>query len=143
MKSFLSQIKPWVRSVSLLGSVSLLSVAGAGWAALFPDLVVSDYTFPNAQPQSVIVTIANQGNAPVGKSILYLEVTQINGTQANRYTRVQVPPIGVNNVVTVNVDASSLLPNTVDLENTRFYLEADFGNNIPEMDELNNRLGHY
>ena len=107
-----------------------------------PDLAVRQFQFRPSSPQAVWVQVINYGGVNAPPSTLRLTVRVINGIPVGRTTDLALPVIGAGDFMWVMVDATSILPVSVDLIDTTFRADADADAAIPESNESNNRLWH-
>ena len=107
-----------------------------------PDLAVRQFQFRPSSPQAVWVQVINYGGANAPPSTLRLTVRVINGITVARTTDLALPVIAAGDDMWVMVDATSILPASVDLIDTTFRADADADGTIPESNESNNRLWH-
>jgi hypothetical protein len=107
-----------------------------------PDLAVRQFQFRPSSPQAVWVQVINYGGANAPPSTLRLTVRVINGIPVGRTTDLALPVIAAGDYMWVMIDATSILPVSVDLIDTTFRADADADGAIPESNETNNRLWH-
>jgi len=74
--------------------------------------------------------------------VLELTVRKIGGTSVGRVTRATIPAIQPGKFVKILVNATSILPNNVNLKDTTFKVIADSTNINAESDETNNEKWH-
>jgi CARDB len=130
------------RVIAWLGVMMILSrpsYAESRSEAL-PDLRVRTFEFLAKRKSSLRVQIANYGLAEAAICSLLLTVRQSDGVSAQRATRVRVPPIPAGKYEWVSIDALSILPKTMSLQDTTFRLEVDATQVVRELDESNNQI---
>jgi len=106
------------------------------------DLEVSAIRFAIRQPQLAVAVVKNIGEGPARPSVLRLTVRKIGSVSVGRTKDFRVPSIAAGKSTSVNVDASSVLPNGVRLRSTTFRLDADNTKVVAEPDEANNLKWH-
>ncbi len=108
-----------------------------------PDLRVKSWSFgPDNGAKYVTVKLRNDGAANTQPSVLRLTVRRINGTPVGRTVDVNVPAFVGHADYFVSVATANILPNTVQLKDTTFRLDADATNTNLEYNETNNRSWH-
>ena len=107
-----------------------------------PDLIVRGNEFEFSGNKVVNVYVSNNGDAPSKRCILELTVRKIGGVSAGRKTTAKIPVIQPGQYVKIPVDASSILPNAVNLKDTTFKVIADSTNINAESNETNNEKWH-
>jgi len=90
----------------------------------------------------VLVRIMNAGNSATTACRLTLTVRKINGVTANRQKVATVQALAPGKEVWVLIDATSILPNSVEVEATSFKLNVDAANLLDESNESNNEAWH-
>ncbi|MDT4895201.1 MAG: hypothetical protein QOH25_278 [Acidobacteriota bacterium] len=110
--------------------------------ANMPDLWVRQYQFAPTNDKAVRVQVANKGNAASTACRLEITIRKINGTPVGRTLFRVIQPIQPGQGDWVLVDAKSILPNNVSLNDTTFKLIADAKNQVSESDETNNEKWH-
>ena len=100
------------------------------------------FQFRPSSPQAVWVQVINYGGVNAPPSTLRLTVRVINGIPVGRTTDLALPVIAAGDAMWVMVDATSILPVSVDLIDTTFRADADADAAIAESNESNNRLWH-
>lgn len=107
-----------------------------------PDLIVRGNEFEFVGNKTVNVYVSNNGDAPSGRCILELTVRKIGDAAVGRATRRTIPALQPGKFTKIAVDASSILPNAVNLKDTTFKVIADSTNIIAESNEGNNEKWH-
>ncbi len=105
-----------------------------------PDLIVQKYII--LTPKSVLVQVANTGQANAEASSLQLTVRRINDVAVGRTIKVNLPSIPAQSTKLVTIEASGILPNSVKLAETTFRLDADINHQVDESMESNNTTWH-
>jgi hypothetical protein len=90
----------------------------------------------------VNVYVSNNGDAPSKRCVLELTVRKIGDASVGRVTRATIPAIQPGKFVKIPVDATSILPNAVNLKDTTFKVVADTTNLNTESNEGNNEKWH-
>ena len=122
--------------------VALLSTSTVNLNAPMPDLIVRGNEFEFVGNKMVNVYVSNNGDAPSKRCILELTVRKIGGTAVGRVTKATIPAIQPTKFVKIPVDATSILPNNVNLADTTFKVIADSTNINAESNEGNNEKWH-
>ena len=107
-----------------------------------PDLIVRGNEFEFVGNKAVNVYVSNNGDKPSKPCVLELTVRKIGNTAVGRVTRARIPVIHPGNFVKIPVDATSILPNAVNLKDTTFKVIADSTNLNAESNEGNNEKWH-
>ncbi|HEX5704350.1 MAG TPA: CARDB domain-containing protein [Pyrinomonadaceae bacterium] len=107
-----------------------------------PDLIVRGNEFEFAGNKTVNVYVSNNGDAPSKRCILELTVRKIGDAAVGRTKRATIPVIEPGKFVKIPVDASSILPNAVNLKDTTFKVIADATKLNAESNEDNNEKWH-
>jgi len=107
-----------------------------------PDLIVRGNEFEFAGNKTVNVYVSNNGDAPSKRCILELTVRKIGGVSAGRKTTAKIPVIQPGQFVKIPMNATSILPNAVNLKDTTFKVIADSTNLNAESNETNNEKWH-
>jgi CubicO group peptidase (beta-lactamase class C family) len=110
--------------------------------ASLPDLRIREFRFPISQPKVVHVVVGNAGPVAAGPSVLRLTVRRINGTPIARTENLAVPALASAQSVAIAIDATSILPNSIDLKSTTFRLDVDATSVVNESNEVNNLEWH-
>lgn len=106
-----------------------------------PDLIVRGNEFEFDGNKVVNVYVSNNGDAPSKRCILELTVRKIGGAAVGRVTTAKIPVIQPGKFVKIPVNATSILPNAVNLKDTTFKVIADSTNINAESNETNNENG--
>jgi len=117
-------------------SVSTVEIAAA------PDLIVRGNEFEFVGNKMVNVYISNNGDAPSARCVLELTVRKIGDSAVGRVTKATIPAIQPTKFVKILVNATSILPNSVNLKDTTFKVVADTTNLNAESNEGNNEKWH-
>lgn len=107
-----------------------------------PDLIIRGNEFTFDGNKSVKVYVSNNGDAPSRRCILELTVRKIAGTPVGRVTKATIPVIAPGQYVEIRLDATAILPNTVNLKDTTFKVIADSTKRNAESNEGNNEKWH-
>ena len=107
-----------------------------------PDLIVRGNEFEFVGNKGVNVYVSNNGDAPSKACVLELTVRKINGQAVGRVKTGRIPAIQPGKFVKIPVDATSILPNAVNLKDTTFKVVADSTNLNAESNEGNNEKWH-
>jgi hypothetical protein len=107
-----------------------------------PDLIVRGNEFEFVGNKKVNVYVSNNGDAPSKRCILELTIRKINNAAVGRVKKAAIPAIQPGKFVKIPVDATSILPNAVNLQNTTFKVIADSTNLNIESNETNNEKWH-
>jgi hypothetical protein len=107
-----------------------------------PDLKIRQFLFSHSNDKAIKVLVVNGGGAGAGACRLFLTVRKIDGVSVGRKTYVNVPALGAEKSVSLIIDAKSILPNSVSLESTTFWLDVDATGIVAESDENNNERWH-
>lgn len=107
-----------------------------------PDLIVRGNEFEFAGNKMVNVYVSNNGDAPSKRCILELTVRKIGDASVGRVKRATIPAIQPGKYVKIPVNATSILPNAVNLKDTTFKVIADSTNINAESNEGNNEKWH-
>jgi hypothetical protein len=105
-----------------------------------PDLRIKKFLSPGNAPQKVKVFVANIGHLDSAKCVLRLTVRKINGVSVGRTTEIKVPALAAGKAEWVVIDAASILPKSVALNDTTFRLDVDPDDLVDEVNEDNNRV---
>jgi hypothetical protein len=107
-----------------------------------PDLIVRGNEFEFAGNKVVNVYVSNNGDAPSKRCVLELTVRKIGDSAVGRRKTATIPVIQPGKFVKIPVDATSILPNAVNLKDTTFKVIADSTNLNAESNEGNNEKWH-
>jgi hypothetical protein len=107
-----------------------------------PDLIVRGNEFEFAGSKTVNVYVSNNGDAPSTRCILELTVRKIGAANVGRVTKATIPALQPGKFTKIPVDATSILPNNVNLKDTTFKVIADSTNMNAESNEGNNEKWH-
>lgn len=107
-----------------------------------PDLIVRGNEFEFAGNKAVNVYVSNNGDHPSKRCVLELTVRKIGDASVGRVKRATIPVIPPGKYVKIPVDATSILPNAVNLKDTTFKVVADATNLNAESNENNNEKWH-
>ena len=107
-----------------------------------PDLIVRGNEFEFVGNKVVNVYVSNNGDKPSKPCVLELTVRKIGNTAVGRVTKARIPVIQPGQFVKIPVDATSILPNAVNLKDTTFKVVADSTNLNAESNEGNNEKWH-
>ncbi len=124
------------------GGVSSLSTSPSSARPPMPDLIVRGNEFEFAGNKMVNVYVSNNGDAPSGRCVLELTVRKIGDSAVGRVTRATIPALQPGKYTKILVNATSILPNAVNLKDTTFKVIADSTNIIAESNEGNNEKWH-
>lgn len=106
------------------------------------DLKVEQFQFAPTNNKALRVKVTNVGNATAAASTLRLTVRKINGIAVGRTFDVAVSSLTPGQSDWVLIQAASILPLKVSLQDTTFRLNADFLNAVGESNEANNEVWH-
>ncbi len=123
-------------------SVALLSTSTVGLNAPMPDLIVRGNEFEFSGNKKVNVYVSNNGDAPSKRCILELTVRKIGSASVGRVKKATIPVIQPGKYTNILVNATSILPNAVNLKDTTFKVIADSTNLNVESNEGNNEKWH-
>lgn len=107
-----------------------------------PDLIVRGNEFEFVGNKAVNVYVSNNGDAPSKRCVLELTVRKIGNASVGRVKTARIPVIQPGKYVKIPVDATSILPNAVNLKDTTFKVIADSTNLNAESNEGNNEKWH-
>lgn len=107
-----------------------------------PDLKIRQYKFTPIGRKHVRVQVANYGKLAARPNVLQMTVREINGTAVARRVQVKVPMLKGGESQWILVDAKSILPQSVALQQTKFRLDADATDRVSERNENNNTAWH-
>lgn len=107
-----------------------------------PDLIVRGNEFEFAGNKVVNVYVSNNGDAPSKRCVVELTVRKIGDAAVGRVKRATIPVIQPGKFVQIPIDATSILPNNVNLKDTTFKVIADSTNLNAESNEGNNEKWH-
>ena len=107
-----------------------------------PDLIVRGNEFEFVGNKAVNVYVSNNGDAPSKLCVLQLTVRKIGDAAVGRVKTARIPVIQPGKFVKIPVDATSILPNSVNLKDTTFKVIADSTNINVESNEGNNEKWH-
>lgn len=107
-----------------------------------PDLIVRGNEFEFAGNKVVNVYVSNNGDKPSNPCVLELTVRKIGDSAVGRVKTARIPVIQPGKFVKIPVDATSILPNAVNLKDTTFKVIADSTNLNAESNEGNNEKWH-
>jgi hypothetical protein len=110
--------------------------------APMPDLIVRGNEFEFVGNKMVNVYVSNNGDKASKRCILELTVRKIGDAAVGRVKRATIPAIAPGKYVKILVDATSILPNAVNLKDTTFKVVADATNINAESNEDNNEKWH-
>ncbi|MCA1558432.1 MAG: hypothetical protein LC731_07835 [Acidobacteria bacterium] len=121
-------------------TVTLTSTARLN--APMPDLIVRGNEFEFAGNKIVNVYVSNNGDATSKRCILELTVRKIGAAAVGRVKKATIPAIMPGKFVKIPVNATSILPQAVNLKDTTFKVIADSTNINAESNEGNNEKWH-
>ena len=107
-----------------------------------PDLIVRGNEFEFAGNKVVNVYVSNNGDKPSRPCVLELTVRKIGDSAVGRVKTARIPVIQPGKFVKIPVDATSILPNAVNLKDTTFKVIADSTNLYSESNDGNNEKCH-
>lgn len=107
-----------------------------------PDLIVRGNEFEFVGNKAVNVYVSNNGDKPSRPCVLELTVRKIGDSAVGRVKTARIPVIQPGKFVKIPVDATSILPNAVNLKDTTFKVIADSTNLNAESNEGNNEKWH-
>ena len=122
--------------------VALLSTTTMSVNAPMPDLIVRGNEFEFVGNKMVNVYVSNNGDAPSTRCVLELTVRKIGDASVGRVTRAVIPALQPGKFAKIPVNATSILPNAVNLKDTTFKVVADTTNINAESNEGNNEKWH-
>ena len=123
-------------------SVAQHALAPSSLRPPMPDLIVRGNEFEFAGNKMVNVYVSNNGDAPSGRCVLELTVRKIGNSAVGRVTRATIPALQPGKYAKILVNATTILPNAVNLKDTTFKVIADSTNIIAESNEGNNEKWH-
>jgi hypothetical protein len=123
-------------------SVASVPASTASLNPPMPDLIVRGNEFEFVGNKMVNVYVSNNGDAPSKRCVLGLTVRKIGDSAVGRVTRATIPAIQPTKFVKIQVNATSILPNNVNLQDTTFKVIADSTNLNAESNEGNNEKWH-
>lgn len=106
------------------------------------DLSVKQFSFDVRNNKNLKVEIINNGSAASSGCKLELTIRKINGSAVGRTTTVDIPAINAGETLKITVDASKILPKSVNLKDTTFKIIVDSANALSESNETNNEVWH-
>jgi CARDB len=107
-----------------------------------PDLIVRGNEFEFVGNKVVNVYVSNNGDKPSNPCVLELTVRKIGDNAVGRVKTARIPVIHPGKFVKIPVDATSILPNNINLKDTTFKVIADSTNINAESNEGNNEKWH-
>lgn len=107
-----------------------------------PDLRIRRIKFSESNDKVMNVQVYNGGNADAGATEFLLAIGKINDTKVNRRENYKMPPLPMGKDTWVEINAETLLPNSVSLKSTLFRLTVDMPDIISEPNEENNNYYH-
>jgi hypothetical protein len=107
-----------------------------------PDLIVRGNEFEFVGNKAVNVYVSNNGDKPSKPCVLELTVRKIGDAAVGRVKTARIQVILPGKFVKIPVDATSILPNAVNLKDTTFKVIADSTNLNAESNEGNNEKWH-
>jgi hypothetical protein len=107
-----------------------------------PDLIVRGNEFEFVGNKMVNVYVSNNGDLPSKRCVLELTIRKIGDSSVGRVARARIPAIQPGKYVKILVNATSILPNAVNLKDTTFKVIADSTNINTESNESNNEKWH-
>lgn len=107
-----------------------------------PDLIVRGNEFEFVGNKAVNVYVSNNGDAPSKRCVVELTVRKIGDAAVGRVITARIPVIQPGKFVKIPMDATSILPNAVNLKDTTFKVIADSTNLNAESNEGNNEKWH-
>jgi subtilase family serine protease len=123
-------------------NVAALATSSLSSRPAMPDLIVRGNEFEFVGNKMVNVYVSNNGDAPSKRCILELTVRKIGDSRVGRVKRATIPAIQPGQFVKILVNATSILPNAVNLKDTTFKVIADSTNLNAESNEGNNEKWH-
>ena len=124
------------------GSVATLSTTTLGLRPPMPDLIVRGNEFEFVGNKKVNVYVSNNGDAPSKRCVLELTIRKIGDSAVGRVKTARIPALQPGKFTKIPVDATSILPNAVNLKDTTFKVIADSTNINAESNEGNNEKWH-
>lgn len=118
------------------------STSTVGLKAPMPDLIVRGNEFEFVGDKMVNVYVSNNGDAPSKRCVLELTVRKIGDANVGRVTKATIPALQPGKFAKILVNATSILPNAVNLKDTTFKAVADSTNVNAESNEGNNEKWH-
>ena len=107
-----------------------------------PDLIVRGNEFEFVGNKAVNVYVSNNGDVPSKRCVVELTVRKIGTAAVGRVITARIPAIQPGKFVKIPMDATSILPNAVNLKDTTFKVIADSTNLNAESNETNNEKWH-
>lgn len=136
------QVAPAKDSLFKASADNKVLASSATLKPAMPDLIVRGNEFEFVGNKAVNVYVSNNGDAPSTRCILELTVRKIGDAAVGRVKRATIPAIQPGKYVKIPVNATSILPNAVNLKDTTFKVIADATNIITESNENNNEKWH-
>jgi len=118
------------------------NIVATSLSPAMPDLIVRGNEFEFDGNKAVNVYVSNNGDAPSKRCVLELTVRKIGGVSAGRVKTATIPVIQPGKFIRIRVDATSILPIAVKLQDTTFKVIADSSNLNAESNETNNEKWH-
>ena len=118
------------------------SIVASSFNPPMPDLIVRGNEFEFVGNKVVNVYVSNNGDKPSKPCVLELTVRKIGDSAVGRVKTARIPTILPGKFVKILVDATSILPNAVNLKDTTFKVIADSTNLNAESNESNNEKWH-
>ena len=125
-----------------LNSGASLSPLTVSLSAPMPDLIVRGNEFEFVGNKMVNVYVSNNGDAPSKRCILELTIRKIGDARVGRVKTATIPALQPGKFTKIPVNATSILPNNVNLKDTTFKVIADSTNLNAESNEGNNEKWH-
>ena len=107
-----------------------------------PDLIIRGNEFEFVGNKTVNVYVSNNGDIPSKRCVLELTIRKIGNAAVGRVMTARIPVIQPGKYVKIPMDATSILPNAVNLKDTTFKVVADSTNINTESNESNNEKWH-
>ena len=122
--------------------IAPFSASTLSLSAPMPDLIVRGNEFEFVGNKMVNVYVSNNGQVASKRCVLELTIRKISASSVGRVTRARIPSIQPGQYVKILVNATSILPNAVNLKDTTFKVIADSTNINVESNESNNEKWH-
>ncbi len=123
-------------------SAAPLATSTMSLNAPMPDLIVRGNEFEFVGNKMVNVYVSNNGDAPSKRCILELTIRKIGSASVGRVKKATIPALQPGKFTKIPVNATSILPNAVNLKDTTFKVIADSTNLNAESNEGNNEKWH-
>lgn len=128
----------WQKYTVTLGGAGPIKIPGKKG---LPDLTIQSFDFDPSNDKAVVVNVLNKGTIAKGAIKLELTIRKIGASAVGRKFSVDIDQIGPGQKA-VTIDASTILPKNVRLQDTTFKIIVDATAIITESNETNNEIWH-